>query len=49
LYYFRPNGRFAAEQPFADDSAPVGVVVGAKGRLFVTELKKGRVSLVTPP
>ena len=49
LYYFQPNGRFAAEQPFATDTAPVGVAVGAKGRLFVTELKKGRVSAVTPP
>jgi DNA-binding beta-propeller fold protein YncE len=49
LYYFRPNGQLAAEQPFPDDSAPVGVAVGAKGKLFVTELKKGRISAVTTP
>lgn len=49
LLYFHPDGRFAGEQVFPADTAPVGVAVGATGRLFVTELKKGRVSVVTPP
>jgi DNA-binding beta-propeller fold protein YncE len=49
LYYFNPSGRFATEQSFGADTAPVGVTTGLKGKLFVTELKKGRVSAVTPP
>ncbi len=49
VYYFNPNGRFAADQGFGADTAPLGVAMGPKGKLFVTELKKGRVVVVTPP
>jgi len=49
LYYFDPNGRFASEQKFGAETAPAGITMGPKGEIFVTELKKGRVSVVTPP
>ena len=47
LYYFDPSGRVTTDHKFDKDTAPVGITMGAKGELFVTD-KNVRVTMDLP-